>query len=74
MSLNLDLGDPELEQYSLKCQVILDWMDEHPEIDFDTSFVESVQLSIFDKEILTERQKLAIDRIITSFDIEAMLN
>jgi hypothetical protein len=70
--LNLDLpqDDYSISEYQNKCEAITEWAAENPRRNFDTSFVESMYDRISDGGLLSPNQRAAIDRIISSFEIE----
>jgi hypothetical protein len=55
-------------EYINKCRFIIDYMDTR-DIDFDTSFVESVLNFMMTTDRITERQAEAIDNIIEKWNI-----
>jgi len=69
MTLNLDLSEDDLITYSEKCDSIIEWANSTRRIDFDTTFVENILHQIQDKDFISDRQKMSIDKIIATFDI-----
>jgi len=68
--LGLDLSDGDVEVYRDKCNSIIEWADENPRRNFDTTFVENLLSQMEESDRITDRQKAAIDRIISTFEIE----